>query len=124
MARKPYKGIWTVIDPDSNEVARAVIEDWGNVDHYLPDEIKEARAKYSLGGGAQLCWTWEAPPGTPWSREARARNRRRSLRKRLVNKYPMFADQFYEGELEKRPLYFAARHPFYDAGRPGGPPAT
>ena len=124
MARKPYKGIWAVISPSGEMVLEVIVEDWANADHRPPAEIKKAQSTYPPGRGAQLHWSYEAPPGTQWSREARARNRRRRLRKRLVNKYPMFADQFYERELEERPLYFAARHPFYDAGRPGGPPAT
>ena len=124
MVRKPYKGIWTVLSPSGEMVSEAVVEDWANADHRLPAEIKAAQAAYPLGSGAQLCWSYEAPPGTQWSRKARARNRQRRLRRRLLNKYPMFADQFYARELEKRPLYFTARHPFYDAGRPSGPPAT
>jgi hypothetical protein len=54
-----------------------------------------------------ICTTSITEPGTPWSKEAKARVRRGRLRKRLDNKMPLLADQFYQEELAKRSRYFA-----------------
>lgn len=61
------------------------------------------------GGG--YCVSWELVTQKPirrWSTEAKARTRRRNLRKRLEKKVPLFADQFEAEELARRPGYFAA----------------
>ena len=95
--------------------------DWYTADHKPPREILEACGCLPLAN--KLVWEYFTEPGTLWSRAARARERKRRLRKRLERKYPMFADQFYEQDLAARPLYFEGRHPVWDAGRPGGPSA-
>lgn len=94
------------------------MEDWQNANHNIPPEIQREWTP----GKVRIVWASYKKPGTPWSREARARERRRRLRVRLERKYPMFADLFYEQEIQSRRLYFTGRHPRYDAGRPGGPP--
>ena len=46
------------------------------------------------------------PPSGQWSQEAKARNRRRNLEKRMKEKYPMFADDWIEQEVQQRPTFF------------------
>jgi hypothetical protein len=38
-------------------------------------------------------------------------------------RYPLFAEQFIAEAMTARPAYYAGEDPYYDAGRPGGPPA-
>lgn len=60
--------------------------------------------------GAGYCVTWELVTQKPirrWSREAKAAARRRNLRKRVEEKFPLFADDFISAEIERRPRYYA-----------------
>jgi hypothetical protein len=120
-----YGGTWRITSPSGEVITERFIADWPNTtDHSPPDELMSVLAAFPAGAGWTLNWSAEVAPGTPWSREARARERRRRLRVRLERRCPMFASQFYAEELAARPKYFAGVHPFYDAGRPGGPPVV
>ncbi len=74
-----------------------------------PPEVLELwvpGAGYSIG--------WELVTQQPirrWSTEAKAKARRRNLRKRLDKKVPLFADMFEQEELARRPDYFAGGEP-------------
>ena len=48
----------------------------------------------------------QAGPVKQWSQEARARVRQRNLAKRLARDVPLFADELYAAELEKRRGYY------------------
>lgn len=41
-----------------------------------------------------------------WSPEAKARNRRRRLKRRMQKHAPLFADELMQRELESRPLHY------------------
>jgi len=119
----PMRARWEVATPGGSTVAAVDIEDWESADHAdLPEAVERAIGCYPLAN--QVTWSYFKKTGTQWSREARARNRKRRLRERLERRCPMFADEFYERELSERAAYFEARHPVYDAGRPGGPPVS
>ncbi|RVK75437.1 theronine dehydrogenase [Sinorhizobium meliloti] len=71
-----------------------------------PPEIMELwkpGAGYSIG--------WELVTQQPirrWSQAAKANARVRNLRRRMEQRYPLFADMFIQAELERRPAYYAA----------------
>lgn len=61
------------------------------------------RGGYAIG--------WELVTQQPirrWSREAKSKARIRNLRRRLEQKYPLFAETFIQEELARRPGYYAA----------------
>ena len=78
--------------------------------HPIPDEIIQASlpgTPYEPGSG----WTvgWECVHQRPirrWSQAARARVRQRNLRRRIENKFPLFAEDFIAAEIAARPSYY------------------
>lgn len=73
-----------------------------------PAEIMEL---WTPGGGYAVCWELVTQkPIRRWSQEARARVRKNNLRRRLVQKFPLFAETFIAEELAKRPDYFAGSY--------------
>jgi hypothetical protein len=110
-----------VRNPAGAIIASRWVADWSNADHRPPEELLALMGP--PGSGWRLCWSGEIKAGKPWSREARARERRRRLRARLEKKYPLFVNEFFATDVANRPDYFSGRHPVFDAGRPGGPPA-
>ncbi|WP_245274509.1 theronine dehydrogenase [Mesorhizobium sp. L2C066B000] len=64
------------------------------------------------GGGYSIGWELVTQqPIRRWSPEAKAKARRRNMRKRLEKKVPLFADMFEQDELARRPDYFAGADP-------------
>ncbi|ARW11945.1 hypothetical protein [Acetobacter sp. DmW_136] len=58
------------------------------------------------GSGWSYGWSPLLDPPQRWSGKRKADARRRNLRKRLEKTVPLFADQFEEQELRRRPDYF------------------
>jgi len=121
VARNRYYGIWRVAwtnpyspPPNGDMVlAEEVVEDWRAAPGKTPPERLVALADRNPGYG--ISWAWgSTEPRRRWSKEAKARERRRRLRKRMNAKYPLFAEQFIEQELRNRAAYYAAEDPFYD----------
>ena len=64
--------------------------------------------------GSGYAVTWELVTQRPirrWSREARARIRKRNLTNRMEKKFPLFSEIFIAAELAKRPDYYAGLYP-------------
>jgi hypothetical protein len=61
---------------------------------------------FEPGCGYAMRWSAILPPPRRLPPETKARIRRRSLRRRLEAKVPLFADQLEEAELARRPGYF------------------
>lgn len=59
-----------------------------------------------LGGGWAHTWTPFHKPMARWSPEAKARVRRRNLRRRLDKKFPLLAGLFEAQALSERAAYF------------------
>lgn len=66
---------------------------WRNPPQWLRD-LAWNTPGYSLNVGQV-----RLDPPRRWSKQAKARNRRKRLRKRLERKVPLFADMFYEDAL-------------------------
>ena len=66
-----------------------------------------------LGQGYSTGYILPEKPRKKWSREAKARNRRKRLRKRLEKKFPLLAELLYFQEIEARQDYFDAIDPPY-----------
>ena len=56
--------------------------------------------------GYCVSWHLEAPPARTLPLESKQRIRRRNLWKRLLKKYPMFIEGFYQEAVEARPDYY------------------
>lgn len=70
-----------------------------------PPEIEALKVP---GDGYALCWELVTQrPIKRWSPEAKAKARRRNLRKRMEARYPLFAEIWIAQELERRPRYYA-----------------
>lgn len=83
----------------------------GNVDSQLMDAFF---AIVGYGKGWGIGWTWiDNKPRRKWSKAAKARNRRKRLKKRLEKKYPLFSDEFFAIEIAKRRDYFDGIDPIY-----------
>lgn len=91
------------IPPPGPRVLKAMLVPRGDP---CPPEILKLwvpGAGYSIG--------WELVTQQPikrWSREAKSKARIRNLRRRLEQKFPLFAESFIEEELQRRPAYYAA----------------
>ncbi len=107
------KGIYTLmwLNPYTNppeKLPREIMEREG-----CPSEEKcpEMLARYMELGGPGSGWFmgWRAleKPRRTWSPEAKARNRRKRMEKRMWDKFPLFAEDLIRQELEARPAYFA-----------------
>lgn len=76
----------------------------------IPEEILSASGpgtNYAPGTGWTIGWECiEQRPIRRWSREAKARVRRRNLRRRMERKFPLFADDFIAAELAARARYY------------------
>jgi len=78
--------------------------------HPVPAEIHEAWLEMGPGSGWSVGWEMiEQRPVKRWSPEAKARVRQSNLRKRMEQKFPLFAEQFIAAEMAARPQYFEAR---------------
>ena len=84
-------GFTTPLDEDARAIMRI----------FAPETIP--------GSGWSIGMSVRPRPGPKWSEEAKGRARRRNLRARLDRKVPLFADGFYEDELQRRPDYFAGK---------------
>ena len=74
-----------------------------------PAEIEQM---WKPGAGYAICWGLVSQrPIRRWSREAKARARRRNLQRRIEAKFPLFAQIFISAELERRPAYYDADDP-------------
>lgn len=103
MAR--YSLVWRLPHrpPPGPKVLKAMLVPRGEP---CPEEIL---ALWKPGDGYAV--TWELVTQRPirrWSREAKAKARRRNLQRRMERKYPLLADMFIRAELERRPGYYAA----------------
>ena len=55
--------------------------------------------------------TRQPDPRRQWSKERKAKTRKRNLRRRIERKHPLFAESIYQEELQKRPGYYAGEDP-------------
>lgn len=77
--------------------------------HPVPKEIDDAWREMGPGSGWSVGWEMiEQRPVKRWSPAAKARVRQSNLRKRMEQKFPLFAEQFIASELAARPHYFEA----------------
>lgn len=69
----------------------------------------EILALWVAGAGYSIGWELVSQrPIRRWSGEAKARMRQRNLRRRMEKKYPLFAEEFINAEMERRAKYYAA----------------
>lgn len=86
--------------PDPHELAAAEVP----AGQQCPPEVANL---WRPGTGYVVCIDFpQAGPVKQWSQEARARVRQRNLAKRLARDVPLFADELYAAELEKRRGYY------------------
>jgi hypothetical protein len=91
------------IPPPGPRVLKSILVQRGDP---CPPEIMEI---FVPGSGYSIGWELVTQkPIRRFSREARARIRRRNLERRIQRKFPMFAEEFIARELAARPDYFAA----------------
>ena len=76
-----------------------------------PDELSEFR----IPEGYVVTVQNLREPVQPWSKERTANYRKKRLRNRLSNKYPLLVEQLYEDELAKNPAYYAGESETDDA---------
>lgn len=69
-----------------------------------PQEIKEF--PITLGGGYSITHSWVSRPIKPLHQESLANVRKKRAKRRIMAKYPMFADQFIKEELLRKPDYY------------------
>lgn len=78
--------------------------------HPIPAEVTAFRydnPEYGLGTGWATGWERiDQRPVRRWSQEARARVRKRNLRRRIEKKFPLFAEDFIAAEMSARPSYY------------------
>ncbi|WP_240554549.1 hypothetical protein [Acetobacter cibinongensis] len=88
--------------PDGKSLWLCTILDWSVereiISHYAP--------RVRPGSGWSHGWSPLLDPPKRWSGTRKAAARRRNLRRRLEKAVPLFADQFEEQELQRRPDYF------------------
>jgi hypothetical protein len=66
------------------------------------------------GSGYSPTFTAITPPPRRFTPERKAKIRIRNLRDRLARQVPLFADEYFEQEVTRRPGYFAGRDPGLD----------
>jgi len=71
-----------------------------------PNTPNELKGLTKLGDGYGISVTALSAPQKEWTIERKIKNRNRLLRSRIERKYPMFADQFVEAEIKRKPEYF------------------
>ncbi|MDA8232771.1 MAG: hypothetical protein M0006_15680 [Magnetospirillum sp.] len=76
------------------------------LDRTYENEIKGAMPPFRPGSGWAYGWTPILPEPKRWSPERKAKHRRLNLRRRLDNKFPLFASVFEAQEIERRKFYF------------------
>ena len=59
------------------------------------------------GCGYSIGITPHTPPPRRWSKETKGRVRKKRLESRLAKRLPLFAEQFAQAEISRRPQYFA-----------------
>ena len=97
------------------DLATLDVPDWPSAEHHIPEALHQLAAEHP---GYGLHWgSLSDQPRRTWSRETRARNRKRKLRERLQKKYPMLWEQFYAEQVAANPDYYEACDAVYDAGR-------
>lgn len=69
----------------------------------------EVAALWKPGTGYVVCLDFQQPDTAPrrWSKEAKARVRKRNLAAQLKRKVPLFADELFARETALRPAYYA-----------------
>ena len=75
--------------------------------------VIENAPAFELGSGYSYHITIIPVEGKKWSRQAKARNRKKRLRRRLEKRFSLFADMFYFEEVSKRRAYFDGYPPQY-----------
>lgn len=82
--------------------------------HPIPDAIQQQcrpGTEYAPGTGWTIGWEQiEQRPIRRWSQEARAKVRLKNLRRRMENKFPLFAEDFIADEVARRPEYFSGSY--------------
>lgn len=92
---------------------RVLVEMFLPVDHPQcrvggpPAEVQEVLDQIGIGKGYGLCWRAVEETPRQLSPEVLANVRRKRVERRIRNKYPLFADQFIEEELLRKPDYYA-----------------
>ncbi|WP_211101593.1 hypothetical protein [Niveispirillum sp. SYP-B3756] len=66
----------------------------------------EHMPKVRPGSGWNIGWTGVYPEPKQWSPERKAAARRQNLRRRLQRRFPLFAAELEERELERRAHYY------------------
>ena len=84
---------------------RCLLEEWTDV-NVCPPAIQELKERLGYGSDWVICFSWAIKEGTKWSLEAKQRVRRSRLRKRLEKKWPMFADQFFQEVIQRKPDHY------------------
>lgn len=84
------------------------------LDRAYEAEIMTHAPSYQLGSGYGLTFTAILRSPRRFSPERKARIRTRNLRDRLARDVPLFAEEYYERELARRPAYFSGRDPGTD----------
>lgn len=72
-----------------------------------PAEIQRTLDEIGFGSGYSLHWRPISTPPEPKTPQKLAKIRRQRLERRIQKKYPLFADQFIQEELERKPDYYA-----------------
>lgn len=72
-----------------------------------PQEIHECWEEMRHYGYC-VSWYCDAPPARTLSLETKQRIRRSNLWKRLLKRYPMFIERFYQDGLNARPEYYGS----------------
>ena len=117
----PYDGAWKVEwlnpytePPGPRVLAERVIPNWpGAPDHDMPADLVEMARAHP---GYSVTWAFRpTQPRRQWSKEAKVRERVRRLRERMERKYPLFAKLFIAEAMARKPDYYRAEDPYYDA---------
>ena len=100
-----YSIRWGSPYTDPPDGIRCMAEEHTDV-NVCPPGIQELKETLGYGSGWFICFSWTRKEGTKWSLEAKQRVRRSRLRKRIEKKWPMFADQFFQEIIERKPDHY------------------
>ena len=108
--RKPLAYLWTLSwytpysePPDGKPRRLMSVRQPGDTTPRPPPEMETARL---ANPGYVLCWQGVLPEREPWPQERLIRYRRSRLRNRIEKKYPLFANEFFQEALERKPEYY------------------
>lgn len=82
-----------------------------------PRTPEELQKLLTLGDGYCISVSALSTPTKVWSPERKIKNRNRLLRSRMEKKFPLFAEQFIEEEVKRKPKYYLEGKGDYDDER-------